>query len=83
MLTGPATLNGAPTVIVVVLLELPSVNPVRLLAKLYTLLLNALENVPPLVGSIVSAPPPVKPDVLGRVLFWKTKLPAVTVVLPA
>ena len=82
MLTGPATLNGAPTAIAVVLLALPSVNPVRVLAMLYTLLLNALENALPLVGSIVNAPTPVKPEVVGRVLFWKTKLPAATVVLP-
>jgi hypothetical protein len=82
MLMGPAMLNGAPTVIVAVLLTLPNINPVRVFAKLYTLLLKALENALPLVGSIVNAPTPVKPEVVGRVLFWKTKRPAATVVLP-
>ena len=82
MLIGPAMLIGAPTVIVTVLLALPNVNPERVFAKLYTLLFKALENVLPVVGAIVNAPAPVKPEVVGRALFWKIKLPSETVVPP-
>ena len=80
--TGPAIVKSEFTVNAVVLPELPKVSPVSVLAKLYALVLNALANVLLAVGSMVNTPTPVNAALTGRVLFWKTKRPADTAVLP-
>jgi hypothetical protein len=54
-----------------VLLLAPKLKPVKVLAKLYVLVLNAVANVLPDVGAIPSLPVPVNVVLLGRVLFWK------------
>ena len=79
---GPAMVKSELTVKADVLLLAPKLKPVKVLAKLYVLVLNAVVNVLPDVGEMPSLPVPVNVVLLGRVLFWKIKLPSETTVLP-
>ena len=68
---GPAMVKSEFTVKADVLLIAPKLKPVKVLAKLYVLVLNAVANVLPDVGAIPSLPVPVNVVLLGRVLLWK------------
>ena len=69
--TEPAMVKSELTVKAEVLLLAPKLKPVKVLAKLYVLVLNAVAKVPPDVGAIPNLPVPVNVVLLGRVLFWK------------
>ena len=69
--TGPAMVKSEFTVKADVLLIAPKLKPVKVLAKLYVLVLNALAKVPPDEGAIPNLPVPVNVVLVGRVLFWK------------
>ena len=79
---GPAMVKSALTVKAEVLLVAPKLKPVKVLAKLYVLVLNAVANVPFSVGAMPNLPVPVKVVLLGRVLFWKINSPAEMAVAP-
>ena len=63
-------LAAVASVMLPVLSAWPSVRPVRVLAQL-KLLVKSLLKLAPLMGSMVNAPLPVKPNVVGAVLFLK------------
>ena len=80
--TGPAMVKSELTVKADVLLVAPKLKPVKVLAKLYVLVLNAVANVPPSVGAMPNLPVPVNVVLIGRVLFWKINSPAEMAVAP-
>ena len=80
--TEPAMVKSELTVKADVLLLAPKLKPVKVLAKLYVLVLNAVAKVPPDVGAIPNLPVPVNVVLLGRVLFWRINWPAEMAVAP-
>ena len=79
---GPAMVKSELTVKADVLLVAPKLKPVKVLAKLYVLVLKAVANVPFSVGAMPNLPVPVNVVLLGRVLFWKINSPAEMAVAP-